>query len=293
MAMTRYIKKALSDIRSNRFLNLITIVTISLSILVVSLFMLFFENVSRAIESWNQGGRAVIYLEDSFNPDRLPELEQRIKALGPVEELTFIPKALALERMKEEMSERTGFFDTLKENPLPDALEIRIKTGGGFEAVSAFAKQIQALEPVESVEYGQGWLGQFLKVFNLFKIAGYAMCGLFLLIALFITANTVRLAFYSRRTEVEIMRLVGATEVFIKTPFYVEGLLQGFLGGLLGLGILLAAFLMVSSGISRDLSSYVYLDIRFLSLQSMGIIILSSTFLGWFGCYLSLKQILK
>ncbi len=291
--MTRYIKKALADIRSNRFLNLITIVTISLSILVVSLFLLFFENASRVIEGWNQGGRAMIYLESAFSEEMLPDLEARIKSLGEVEEMRFISKSQALERLKNEMAGNTGFFETLKENPLPHALEIRMKTHGDLQQMTAFAKKIADLEMVESVEYGQGWLARFLKIFSLFRITGYAMCGLFLLIALFITANTVRLAFYSRRLEIEIMRLVGATEGFIKTPFYVEGLFQGFLGGILGLLILLGAFFAVSSGISQNLSAYVYLDIRFLSVKAMGILILASTFLGWFGCYLSLKQILK
>jgi len=116
---------------------------------------------------------------------------------------------------------------------------------------------------------------------------------LFFLIALFITANTVRLAFYSRQLEVEIMRLVGATETFIKAPFYVEGLLQGFFGGIIGLAILLISYLMISPGITQNLASYIYFDIRFLSVQMILLIILGSTFLGWFGCYLSLKQLLK
>ena len=89
------------------------------------------------------------------------------------------------------------------------------------------------------------------------------------------------------------MRLVGATEGFIKTPFYVEGLVQGFLGGILGLGILLAGFLTVSTGISQTLSHYLYIDLQFLSARSILILLFSSTFLGWFGCYLSLKQILR
>jgi cell division transport system permease protein len=291
--MTRTIKKALTDIWSNRFLNFITIVTISLSILVVSLFLLFFENAGRAMENWNQGGRAMIYLEPGFTQTMVPDLMARINSLGEVEEMTFIPKSLALDRLKKEMSLHTGFFDTVAENPLPHALEIRMKAHGNYQEVTAFAKKIAALEMVESVEYGQGWLATFLKVFTLFRITGYVMCFLFLLIALFITANTVRLAFYSRQLEIEIMRLVGATNGFIKTPFYVEGVLQGLLGGLLGLLILLSVFLTVSSGISRGLGTYVYLDLRFLSVGAMGLILFSSTFLGWFGCYLSLKQIVK
>jgi len=291
--MTRFINKALADIRSNRFLNFITIITISLSILVVSVFMLFFENASRVIEVWNQGGRAMIYLEKEFSKDSLPSLEKQIRSLGDIDDLIFISKAQALEKLKKEMASRTEFFKTLKGNPLPDALEIKMKTYGSLEEITAFAEGIKALEMVESVEYGQGWLGKFLNVFKLFKITGYTMCSLFLLIALFITANTVRLAFYSRKLEVEIMRLVGATEGFIKTPFYVEGVLQGFLGGILGLVILLAAYLAILSGMTQNFASYIYVDVRFLSVKAMILIILSSTFLGWFGCYLSLKQILK
>ena len=291
--MTHFVKKALADIRSNRFLNLITIITISLSILVVSVFLLFFENASRVIESWNQGGRAMIYLNNDFTIDMLPEIKAKLNALGQIDQMKFISKDQALEKLKKEMSARSAFLKTLKENPLPHALEIKIKSHSSFEQIQTLAQNIKAIDLVEDVEYGQGWLGKFLNVFNLFKITGYAMCSLFFLIALFITANTVRLAFYSRQLEVEIMRLVGATETFIKAPFYVEGILQGFLGGFLGLAILLIGFLTISSGITHNLASYVYFDIQFLSIKTIVVIIFGSTFLGWFGCYLSLKQILK
>ena len=291
--MNHFVKKALADIRLNRFLNLITIITISLSILVVSVFLLFFENASRVIESWNQGGRAMIYLKDDFSMDMLPELKAKINALGKIDEMVYISNTQALNKLKKEMSSRSTFLKTLKENPLPDALEITMQSYDSFEQVQTFAQNIKAIDIVDDVEYGQGWLGKFLKIFNLFKITGYAMCSLFFLIALFITANTVRLAFYSRRLEVEIMRLVGATETFIKAPFYVEGLFQGFFGGILGLAVLLALYLTISTGITQTLASYVYFDIRFLSVKIILLIIFGSTFLGWFGCYLSLKQILK
>ncbi len=291
--MSHFIKKALTDIRLNRFLNLVTIFTISLSILVVSVFLLFFENAGRVIEEWNEGGRAMIYLKGDFTMDMLPELKDRINSLGNIREMVFISKAEALDRLKKEMSPNSTFLKTLQGNPLPDAFEIKMKSYNSLEEVETFAREIKEIEIVEDVEYGQGWLGKFLKIFNLFKITGYAMCSLFFLVALFITSNTVRLAFYSRKLEVEVMRLVGATETFIKAPFYVEGVLQGFFGGVLGLVILLITYLMISSGVTQSLSSYIYFDIRFLSIKTIILIIFISTFLGWFGCYLSLKQILK
>jgi cell division transport system permease protein len=291
--MAHFLKRALADIRSNRFLNLITIITISLSILVISVFLLVFENAGRVIESWNQGGRAMIYLKKEFNEKSLPQLKAKINALGDIDEMAYISKAQALDALKKNMASQTNFLKTLKENPLPDALEIRIRSYNSFQEIQTIAQSIKAIDMVDDIEYGQGWLGKFLKIFNLFEITGYAMCSFFFLMALFITANTVRLAFYSRKLEVEIMRLVGATETFIKAPFYIEGLIQGFLGGVLGLGILLITYLVVSSGINQSLASYVYFDIRFLSIKMVLLIVFGSIFLGWFGCYLSLKQILK
>ncbi len=291
--MNRFFKLSLADFRSNRFLNLITIFTIALSILVVSVFLLFFENVGRMIESWNQGGRAMIYLKDGVSGDRLPQLQARIMEAGNIREMVFVSKEQALDRLKKEMAGNSAFLDTLQGNPLPDAIEIRMVNYHRLADVENLARTIRRIDGVEDMEYGQGWLGKFLNVFNLFKITGYAMCSLFFLIALFITANTVRLAFYSRRTEVEVMRLVGATESFIKAPFYLEGLIQGFLGGILGVLILAFAYGMIASGISQSFSSYVYFDIRFLSVKTILLIVFGSTFLGWFGCYLSLKQILR
>jgi len=291
--MIHFLKRAVADIRSNKFLNIITIITISLSILVVSVFLLFFENTGRIIEAWNQGGRAMIYLKDEFNIDMLPQLKAKINSLGDIDEIVYISKIQALDILKKNMTPQTIFLKTLKENPLPDALEIKIRSYKNFKAIQILAQKIKTIDIVDNIEYGQGWLGKFLKIFNLFKITGYAMCGFFFLMALFITANTVRLAFYSRTLEVDIMRLVGATETFIKAPFYIEGIVQGFLGGLLGLGTLLITYLMVSSGITQSLATYVYFDIRFLSVKTVVLIIFSSTFLGWFGCYLSLKQIFR
>ena len=126
--MSPFIKKALTDIRLNRFLNLVTIFTISLSILVVSVFMLFFENAGRVIEAWNQGGRAMIYLKDNFTVDLLPELKDRINGLGNIHEMIFISKDEALDRLRKEISPNSTFLTTLQGNPLPDALEIKMKS---------------------------------------------------------------------------------------------------------------------------------------------------------------------
>jgi len=291
--MFNYFKRTVSDILLNRFLNVVTIVTISLSILVVATFVLFFENASRVIDSWNQGLRIVAYLEKEFKPSMLPGLTDTIMAMDGSVEVRFIPKEEALLKLKQEMG-RSAFLETLEDNPLPHAIEIKMKRSNlAWNDISAFAGAVEKLPQVQDVEYGQRWLGRFLVLFTLFRIIGYAMSGLFFMIALFITANTVRLALYARQEEVLIMRLVGATDSFITTPFHIQGLIQGILGGILGLFMLLIFFFLLSSNLGGAIASNLLFDIQFLSIKYCVIIIFGSALLGWLGCYLSLKQFLK
>ncbi len=290
--MNRYVRRALVDIRLNKFLNLITIITIALSILVVSTFMLFFQNISRMVETWNHGGRIMVYLDSSFTMEMLPELNAKLKSFKNTRQVFFISKDVALNNLKKNINSDTVFFETLSENPLPDAFDVRMSGVSNFDEVSVFAQKIKDISHVSEVEYGQAWLEKFLNIYNLFKVAGWSISSLFFLIALFITANTVRLAFFSRKEEINIMHLVGATDNFIKTPFYLEGLFQGAVGGIAGLAILLISYISLSSGVSDAVSSYMFIDIQFLSFKYILIIIAGSTFLGWFGCYISLKQLL-
>jgi cell division transport system permease protein len=118
------------------------------------------------------------------------------------------------------------------------------------------------------------------------------MCGIFFMATVFIVANTIRLVIYSRRDEIEIMRLVGAAEHFIKIPFYFQGLIQGAVGAGIGLTILFAAFVFMASNIEQGTFSGLF-NIRFLSPPVAGLIILLSMLIGWFGSYISLKQYLK
>ncbi len=292
--MLYYFKRAVSDILSNKFLNSITIVTLTLCILVVSVFALFFENACRIIQSGEQGGKIMVYLGPEFNINMLPQLKHKINTMGKTEKIIFISKIEALKQLKKDMASRSSFIDGLKENPLPDALKVIMQNNvNEWQNIKQFAVKIKKIPMVEDVEYGERWLGKFLSIFNFFKMTGYAISSLFFMIALFITANTIRLSFYARRQEVEIMRLVGATDKFIITPFYIEGLLQGIAGGVTGFGLLFVFFLLLSSEAEKNIPLYMLLNIKFLSIKYSVIIIACSAFLGWLGCYLSLKQFLK
>ena len=291
--MTLFFKRAILDILNNRFLNIVTITTITLSILIISTFILFYINANDIINSWKKGIRLMAYLGPEFAEESVPDLQNKIMQMYGVRDVRFISKEEALTQLKKQMKRQSSLFENLKKNPLPDAFEIRmLASSQSWDKVESLASQSELLPKVNDVEYGQRWLGRFVNIFNLFKLTGYAIGVLFCMATVFIVANTTRLVLYSRREELEIMRLVGAEDSFIKAPFYIEGLIQGASGGILGFTVLFIMYLFISSNIEQGLSSGLF-TIRFISLKISCIIILCSMFVGWAGCYFSLKQFLK
>jgi len=291
--ITLFFKRALDDIFKNRFLNLVTIITISLSILIASAFILFFVNTSDIINSWKKGLRIMAYLKPGIDSDGLKDLKLAIQALDDVDHIQFISKQEALSRLKAQMAHQTSLFENLTQNPLPDSIEIRMTAATeSWQNIDSLAAQIEALPQIDEVEYGQRWVGRFAQIISLFRLAGYAMGTLFFMATIFIVANTIRLVIYSRRDEVEIMRLVGATDNFIKIPFYFEGLIQGTLGALFGLVMLYIAFIFISSNVEKGFFPGLF-RFHFLSPTLLVGILLVSMLVGWLGCFISLKQFLK
>ena len=287
-----FLRRAVKDLIQNHFLNVVTVITIALSVLIVSAFILFFININDMTDSWKEDIRIMAYLKSDASPIEPGDVEKKIKLMDGVITTRFISKHDALIQLQTQMKRQSSLFTTLKENPLPDAFEIRmIREAVNNKKIERLAKQIEALPSVDEVEYGQSWVGRYINIIHLFKLTGYALSCLFFIAAIFIVANTIRLVLYSRQEEVEIMRLVGAEDRFIKAPFYIEGLILGALGGIIGMLALYMTFLYISSNMEENLASG-FLNIRFFPPEISCGLILCCMFVGWFGCFLSLRQFL-
>ena len=288
-----FFKRAVQDILNNRFLNTVTVITIALSVLIVSAFALFFTNANELLDTWKKGIRALVYLDPSANDANRLDLKYNIQKLEGVKEARFISRKDALAQMKIQMGRQASLLEGLESNPLPDAFEVRLKPESQTMAeIERLSRAIEALPHIDKVEYGQQWIGKFTSIINVFKFVGYAMGGLFLVATLFIVANTVRLVLYSRQEEIAIMRLVGATDRFIKIPFYIQGLALGGVGGMIGMVGIYIAFHFISQKFHSSLSAEL-LDMHFLNLEIIAAIVTGSMLVGWVGCYVSLKQFLK
>ena len=240
-------------------------VTIALSILIASSFALFFINAGDLVNVWQKGIRMMVYLKDSTTESGRLDTKFRLQSIAGVKAAVFISRDEALKRLKTQMQHHAALLDNLKENPLPDAFEITLQASARTSAELEFlSRRIADLPTVEEVEYGRQWIQRFTGLINLFSLAGYAIGGLFFMATVLIIANTIRLVLYSRRDEIEIMRLVGATDRFIKIPFYLQGMIQGGLGTLAGLGVLYLGYYSLLAQFSGNLTDGL-LTVRFFS----------------------------
>lgn len=291
--MVLFLRKALKDISDNRLLNGVAIITIALSVLIVSAFGLFYINANELLTSWKKDIRVMAYLSPSADTDLIAKTKQMLETMSGVTDVKFIDKDDALRTFKRQLKGQSSLLENLKDNPLPNSFEIHLlpdpRAAGHMETL---VEQIESLDAVADVEYGQEWMGSVSSVLNLFQLASYAMGALFFMAAVFIVANTIRLILYSRREEVEIMRLVGATDGFIQAPFYIEGLLQGLAGAILGLGALYVTYYLLSTNIEQGYFGSGF-SVQFFPFDTCCLVIIVSMLIGGIGCCLSLKQFLK
>ncbi|MDY0131920.1 MAG: permease-like cell division protein FtsX [Desulforegulaceae bacterium] len=286
-------KRCSNDIKNNKFLHAITFITVVLSILIVGTFVLFASNAQELLDRWKSGIKVIVYLENNISSSEKTRTRLEIRNFEEVEDVFFVSGEKGLEELKNQMTRQKAIFENLKTNPLPDSLEVFLKKDRkDLESLESLASKIEQFQSVGEVEYGKEWIGRFVKIISLSRLAAISMGAVFFMVTVFIIANTIRLALYSRKEEIEIMQLVGADDRFIKSPFYIQGFLHGFLGGIGGLLILFLLFFIFSVNISQDLSAFI-IKIKFMSLKSVFIILFCSTLVGWLGCYISLKQFSK
>jgi cell division transport system permease protein len=291
--MKRFYLRAVKDILDNRFLTAITVITIALSIMIASAFALFFINAGDVLNLWQKGIRVMVYLGPDVSETARLDTKFKLQSMADVHTAHYISKEEALKRLKSQMQQHAALLENLKENPLPEAFEVTLQPGArDAESLQFLAERIQALSTVSDVEYGQQWIGRFTRIVNLFSLAGYAIGALFFMATVFIIANTIRLVLYSRRAEIEIMRLVGATDRFIKIPFYLQGMIQGGLGSVIGLAALYLGYFALASHFAPGMAGDM-LHIRFFSPPAWAGILSGGVVVGWLGSWVSLKQFMK
>jgi cell division transport system permease protein len=288
-----FLNKGFTNILSHRFVHLISIGTISISILFVGAFLLLFLNLNSWVQQWGQALTMSVYLKPGTDSEGKKRIEAVLVDLAGAELRGFITQEMAKKELVEALGDQGGLLDGLGDIELPASFEIVFTDVSSHDIDPHEIKaELEGLDGVDEVQYSEQWIERFEGFFYVLKLVG-AIIGILLCVAvLFITTNTIKLTIYSRRDEIEISKIVGATDWFVKMPFLIEGAIQGLVSGLLALAILLLTYSLFSLK-SFHLFGIPIIEVVFLSKgHAIGLLGLSLA-LGLTGSFIAIGRFFK
>ena len=248
--MPYLIREAMAAFQRAPVLTGLSAAMIALSLFVVGLFGVAAHNIRVVLDRVEARVEIVAYLRDDASTESVAALRAEITALTPVREVLYISRAQAMELARQQLSDFESIFTELDTNPFPASLEITLHPGQrSSEAVRMIAERIRGYPFVEDVRYGQDWLEKVYLLRRVAAAAALVVGGAFAAVAALIISSAIRLAVFARRDEIAIMRMVGATNGFIRRPFLLEGFLTGALGSLLALPATYLVFRLLSDSI--------------------------------------------
>lgn len=287
-----YFTRALTNIRQNVFVNVVTVGTITLALLIVSLFLLVFVNLENAAENWSERVQVTVYFDRELNAQEQAALRGKIMALGGVSRIGYVSRDEAFKRFVGRLRGQETLLEGVRSDILPTSFEISLKRANrDTRGVETFVASLKGIPGITEVQYGEEWVRRFNTFLNFMRMLGALLGGFLVVAVVFIVSNTIKLTIYSRRDELEVMALVGATRFFIKAPFLIEGIIQGAVGAALAVGLLWGLY----EGFLHNAGNFLTFNpaasgLAFLPIEYVGALAVAGILLGFVGSLTSLKR---
>jgi cell division transport system permease protein len=231
--MMRALRDVLDDVQRAPLLSALSVTTIAFSLFALGLFGLVALNIRDALEGLEDRVEIRAFVADGTAPEDVAQAATDIASFPEVRAATIVSPDEALKRAQRELGE---FRDVFEGAVLPGSIDIRLKPGQRDPAtVRKVAARLKAFSFVDDVRFGEEWIEKLYRLRNIAGIAGLVLGLAFAVVSVIIIGATIRMAVLARAREISIMRLVGATDSYIRRPFLVEGFAKGVLGGLLAL----------------------------------------------------------
>ncbi len=277
--------EAARDLRRAGRVGLSAILLITLSLAALGCFWLLSLNLGRAVEQWRERVRVVAYLRDEPRGAGVDELLARVQALDGVQRVRFVSRAEALSSLKRSLGAQASVVDQLPRNPLPASLEVTPTPEAATpDGTRGLVERLSAMSEVDEVQGGAEWVESLAQWQRLFQLTGLGVGAVLALAAILTVTTATTLVLHARRDEMEIMRLVGATEAVIRLPLLLQGMTQGLLGAALALAALVAAHALFAPRLEPLLNLTLGLARSvFLSPAQMALLLAGGAMLGAFG----------
>ena len=283
--MTLTVREALLAFRRAPLLSALSVTTIAFSLFVLGLFGLVAVNLRQALRGVAERVEIVAYVLPGTQIETVTLAEQDIEAFPEVLSADYVPEDSALARARRELVEFRDLLREMERNPLPSSIEVKLKPGYQDAAhVNAVAERLRSFSFVDDVRYGRDWVEKLDRLRGLAAAVGVVVGAAFAVVAVIIIGTTIRMAVLQRSREIAIMRLVGATDGFIRRPFLLQGALKGLLGGLVAVGLSYAAYVLINRFLIA--SSF------FTALQALAVVVFG-TVIGLMGSLLSVGRHLR
>lgn len=286
-----FIQEVFLSLKRNNWMSAASIGTVAVSLFVLGVFLILVLNMNRLALSLESQVQISVYLADDLKKADRDDLAFDIKNMQGIESIKFVSRDEAKERLAQRLGDQKYLLDALGEqNPLPDAFELTVKQP---DMVETAAKAIEKMPGVEAAKYGQDVVENLFAITRLMRIFGVALMLLLASATLFIISNTIRLTVFARRKEIAIMKYVGATDWFIRWPFLLEGIVLGFVGGIIAALVLRSFYAAMAAKIYDTLAFFPLMpQYPFMNYVAIAII-LSGMAIGAIGSTISLKRFLK
>ena len=283
--MNLVIREALLAFRRAPLLSSLSVTTIAFSLFVVGLFGLVAVNLQRAQREVAERVEIVAYLLPGTPIETTTIAEKDIEAFPEVQAATYVSEDSALARARAELVEFRDVLQELERNPLPASVEVKLKPRyRDVQHVNDVAERLQGFGFVDDVRFGRDWVEKLDRLRQIAAAVGLVVGAAFAVVAIIIIGTTIRMAVLQRSREIAIMRLVGATDGFIRRPFLLQGAIKGMLGGLVAIGLSYGAYTLINRWL---------IQASFFSNEQAVAIVGFGTLIGLFGSAASVGRHLR
>jgi cell division transport system permease protein len=293
-AMRYFWEEALASIVRTWRPAIVSVVTIAAGLFVLGFFLLINTNLQHLVARWTDAAELAVYLRDDVTPEQNAAIKAMIDGSGLAADIRFSSKEDARRQFSEDFPDLAPAARALDRNPFPASYEVRLNSQARDASVAGdrMSAQLTALPGVADVRYDRRWLTRLETVIKIIRGVGLVLIVLLACASALTVASVVRLAASARRDEIEIMKLVGAPISYIRGPLVVEGMLQGGVGALVAVGLLVAAFALVKARYGAFMQDAIGLaGVSFVPVQLVALLIIGGMALGSVGGFIVARSV--
>ncbi len=285
--------EALKSVIHHGWMSIASVAVVSITLLILGSFIVVNYNVTLMTDDIKEQVQIVVYIDDETGEYTRRELQRALVAHPDLEEVRFVSKEEAMERLKRQMGDRAFLLEGYEEedrNPLRDSYELRTTVP---EEIIRVANEVKDYRGVGYVDYGSGVVEPLFQFTGVIRWIGLAFMAGLAVTAVFLISHTIRLTVYIRRKEIMIMKYVGATDWFIRWPFIFEGLILGLLGAVVPLVIIFYSYQGATQWMSGNIYFISLLPVEEIMPQLVQILLILGVVLGVLGSAISVRKFLK